>query len=344
MGLDVIVIGAGVAGLECARRLSEAGRCVEVLERSRGVGGRCASRRFGDQAVDYGPTFLHGKDPAFLAAVAGVSGATPLLGWPHVFQGVPSPPQAFAANEKRYAFVEGVAAFSKHLARGLSVRLSTTVSRLSATAHTLAVHTESGEVLEAKDVVIALALEQSAALLSTLNDLPDDAQILSDAARLLGGFKSVPSLVLIAGYPANAPCPPWDVWYPEESDGLQLVAHASAKLSAQSARILVLQAMPRWSAERLDVPVEQWTASLLAQAAERLGGWVLKPSFSHSHRWRYARVEQGRELAQPLCLTLGRQRRLGIAGDLFAPSGGVQAAWLSGRSLADRLLSSSISP
>lgn len=37
---DVIVVGAGVAGLVCARQLAEAGLRVEVLEASDGVGGR----------------------------------------------------------------------------------------------------------------------------------------------------------------------------------------------------------------------------------------------------------------------------------------------------------------
>ncbi len=37
---DVIVIGAGLAGLQCARVLTAAGRRVRVLEASDGIGGR----------------------------------------------------------------------------------------------------------------------------------------------------------------------------------------------------------------------------------------------------------------------------------------------------------------
>ena len=36
-------------------------------------------------------------------------------------------------------------------------------------------------------------------------------------------------------------------------------------------------------------------------------------------------------------LTLAGGRRLGLAGEVFSPGAGVEAAWLSGRALATRL-------
>ena len=41
----VAIVGAGVAGLAAARRLAGHGIPVTVLEKSRGLGGRCATRR-----------------------------------------------------------------------------------------------------------------------------------------------------------------------------------------------------------------------------------------------------------------------------------------------------------
>jgi len=75
---DVAVIGAGISGLTLARALRAAGRSAVVLERSRGVGGRCATRRIDGQPVDHGVAFLHGRDPRFLAELDAVTGATPL--------------------------------------------------------------------------------------------------------------------------------------------------------------------------------------------------------------------------------------------------------------------------
>ena len=61
-----MVVGAGVAGLQCARALQRAGREVFLVERAQEVGGRCATRSFEGQPVDFGPMFLHGSDPGFL--------------------------------------------------------------------------------------------------------------------------------------------------------------------------------------------------------------------------------------------------------------------------------------
>ena len=51
---DVVVVGAGLAGLAAARRAAREGMSVEVIEKSGGLGGRLATRRVGDLPVDHG--------------------------------------------------------------------------------------------------------------------------------------------------------------------------------------------------------------------------------------------------------------------------------------------------
>ncbi len=331
--VDMIVVGAGVAGLEAARRLAAAGRRVVVLDRARGVGGRCATRQVDAGRADLGPVFLHGHDPAFLAALAEVGGG---VVWPARVVGAGTPCQrvAFRAGERRVVFAEGVSAFPKHLARGLDVRLETTVVGLVPGDGALAVVTQAGERLEARDVVLALALEQTDALLATLPQAAEVAGVRS----LLGMFSTVPSLAVVATYGAGAPVPAWDVMYPEGSDALQLISNESSKRPSGGAPILVMQARPRWSRERLDHPPEQWARELLDEAARLIGPWAGEPEATHRHRWRYARLESGSELTRPLCLAVGAGLRVGVAGELLAPGGGVQGAWLSGARLAERLL------
>lgn len=63
---DVLVIGAGAAGLAAAAELARAGRSVLVLEARSRIGGRCWTRRMAglDVPVELGAEFLHGEAKA----------------------------------------------------------------------------------------------------------------------------------------------------------------------------------------------------------------------------------------------------------------------------------------
>src|SRR5688500_18856845 len=60
---DVIVIGAGAAGLAAAATLSEAGKNVCILEARDRIGGRIFSRVEPDVpiAIELGAEFIHGR-------------------------------------------------------------------------------------------------------------------------------------------------------------------------------------------------------------------------------------------------------------------------------------------
>lgn len=69
MSCDVVVIGAGLSGLVCARRLVERGLSVRILEARDRVGGRTLSVPFRDRRVDVGGQWLSPGQPQ-LAALA----------------------------------------------------------------------------------------------------------------------------------------------------------------------------------------------------------------------------------------------------------------------------------
>jgi monoamine oxidase len=71
---DVLVIGAGMAGLTTARALAEAGRDVTLLEAGSRAGGRIHTIHDGDEVIELGAEFVHGKPPElwFLIEEAGL--------------------------------------------------------------------------------------------------------------------------------------------------------------------------------------------------------------------------------------------------------------------------------
>ncbi|GAC1642561.1 MAG: NAD(P)/FAD-dependent oxidoreductase [Herpetosiphon sp.] len=63
-GMTVVVVGAGLAGLTCARRLADAGRSVHILESSDGIGGRVRSDHLDGFTLDRGFQVLFDAYPA----------------------------------------------------------------------------------------------------------------------------------------------------------------------------------------------------------------------------------------------------------------------------------------
>ncbi len=62
---DIAVIGAGIAGLVCAQQLSQARYSVVVVKKSRGLGGRLATRRLHGTLADHGACYLKPKGELF---------------------------------------------------------------------------------------------------------------------------------------------------------------------------------------------------------------------------------------------------------------------------------------
>ena len=70
---DALVIGGGIAGLTAARRLTEAGLRVTLLEARDRLGGRIYTRHGPDFPVELGAEFVHGR-PEEIFALAGEAG------------------------------------------------------------------------------------------------------------------------------------------------------------------------------------------------------------------------------------------------------------------------------
>jgi renalase len=68
------IIGAGLAGLSCARTLRRAGFFVEVFEQARIIGGRIATTRIGGDTFDHGAQYLTARSQEFGEYLTEISG------------------------------------------------------------------------------------------------------------------------------------------------------------------------------------------------------------------------------------------------------------------------------
>jgi hypothetical protein len=336
---DVIVIGAGVSGLAAAGRLQAAGRRTLVLERARGVGGRCATRRVDGRPVDFGLPFLHGRSPEFLDALAAVTTATPVPGWPRSRDGGghPCQPEAFSGADQLLAFREGLAAFAKHLALGLDVRLNATVRAVEPTGsgrRGLAAITADGERLESRVVLVTVPAPAAPALIEPLTRV---SPRLARTLPALEQIRTVSCLTVIAGYAPGTARPAWDISLPETTRAVHAILNDSSKRGDDAPLVLVLQGRAAFSREHLDRPEGEWAGHLLREAAGVHGEWVEAPTWHQTHCWTHARVQRPTELAAPLVVSLDGSL-LAFSGDGFSPAAGVEGAYLSGLEAASRIL------
>ena len=119
--MGVVVVGAGISGLLCARRLVDNGVEVQVLEQSTRVGGRMATEHIGDAVFDTGAQFFTVRTPEFQVEVDAWIARGVAREW---CRGFGPEPDGFP----RYIGVDGMAAIAEAAADGLDVRLETTVA------------------------------------------------------------------------------------------------------------------------------------------------------------------------------------------------------------------------
>ena len=92
MDADVVIVGAGAAGLSAARKLTAAGARVLILEASSKVGGRVLhDRTLTDMPLELGPEFVHGEHANLLLDLvqSGIRGKPDAelveLDWPNYY-------------------------------------------------------------------------------------------------------------------------------------------------------------------------------------------------------------------------------------------------------------------
>src|SRR5689334_18811616 len=71
---QIAVIGAGMAGIACARTLAQAGHNVSVFDKSRGVAGRMSTRSTTFGTFDHGTQYFTVRDPRFARALETAKG------------------------------------------------------------------------------------------------------------------------------------------------------------------------------------------------------------------------------------------------------------------------------
>lgn len=311
-GIAISVIGAGMAGLAAARRLARAGADVTVFEKSRGIGGRLATRRLeGGLAVDHGAQYVTAREPGFRAFVARARVDGTVADWQ---------PRGQDGDDDWLVGLPGMNGLVRDLAEAVRIVLSHRVTAIEDLGHDLRLRLEDGRVAGPfQRVVVAVPAPQAAAL------LPEEAAFAG-----LSRVVMAPSWTLCVD-PGSGFDPGFDVRRPDGP--LSWIARTASR-PGRNGDLWIAQASPAWSRTFLEA-AEAEVASLLGEAFRHAAGaGSVRPVFVH--RWRHALVES----AAGEAFLLSADGRVGACGD-WAVAPRVESAWASGDALAAALIARS---
>ncbi|MFZ8965677.1 MAG: NAD(P)/FAD-dependent oxidoreductase [Steroidobacteraceae bacterium] len=307
--MPVAIIGAGLAGLACARRLAESGVHAVLFDKARGVGGRVATRRAEGLQFDHGAQYVTARDREFAKLLGtlekqGAAGAWQDGGGPGRWVGVP-----------------GMSALPKALGVGLDVRLNQPVTALIRQSNCWQLQL-AGTIVEAARVIVTVPAPQALSLLG-------ESHPLSAALRSVA---MAPCLTLMAATRQGAA--PFNV-REDPAAPLAWIARNSSKPGRASSEIetWVAQAGPEFSTEHLEKDPQVITSLMLPLLCEQLGVDPESFTYAAAHRWRYARVIA--PLGEPFLRSLDATLYLG--GD-WCLGARVEAAWTSGIAMAEEWL------
>jgi len=316
----VAVIGGGVAGLACARALVDGGVPCLVLEKSRNLGGRAATRREGERDFDHGAPSLTARGAEFAAVVNNWRASGGVQDWTAVVEvGKALLPKV---GEDRLVVVPGMSAIGRLVGGELKCETSTVIISASRDAGSWRLTAADGRTFGPfAAVAVAVPAPQAVPFLAAAPALAERAASVEFA----------PCWTVIVEF-AGPVTPSSDLSLAQDGV-LAWAVHEASRPGRLPGERWVLHANARWSTEHIEAAKAAVVDALLASFAARVGEPMPEVVFAAAHRWRYALAKNplGAE-----CLW-DAPTRLGACGDWCA-SGDIEGAWRSGRALAAAML------
>ncbi|MCT7975610.1 NAD(P)/FAD-dependent oxidoreductase [Laspinema olomoucense] len=315
---DIAVIGAGIAGLISAQSLRGLGHSVVVLEKSRGVGGRVATRRLYDTRADFGAPFLEPRGMLSQQLVQVLSRAGIVVPWTdtvyQVNEGDYQMNPATTLFAPYYVAPAGINAVGKFLARHLPIWHCRRVQTVTPTDQGKW-HLELEAIAESKDAAVPLAVQAKAIVMAT--PAPQAVMLVESGESGLPGefvdrLKAVefdPCISVMAGYPASkqrelvqAEYRGRSVVFPPNSP-LRGMFWQSSKSSDATQPVFVLHSSAQFAKQYLDTTeLEPVGRELCNCVGEAVFPWLKDPEWMQVHRWRYAFCQ--RPLTEPLLTSM----------------------------------------
>ena len=330
--VDIAIIGAGITGCFVANQLTAAGRDVLVIEKSRGLGGRCSRRQTsGGYSVDLGTPGFVCKSQQIRQALAPLLKSGDLLEWHYEHADFSHPHD----SHKGHAFCSSPNMNQLHrsLMSSTPRLLDTQIARADYDQGWLLREANGDLCAKAQQLIVTVPAPQALSLTSWPTNWYSR---ITRAAR-----HSVPQWVaaieLINGrvYNRGERAAVFKGTHPLLH---QAVCDSAKPLKRSDREIWVIQANSRWSAEHSSSSAGD-IGTALADTFLSSVNQVTNFRLLTTHFWKLARHERSAlSPVDPFSASLwSSERELGLAADWML-EGDVESALLSAQSIVKQVM------
>lgn len=348
---QIAIIGAGVAGLAAAGRLREAGFACTIYEKSRGVGGRAATRRVDQFTFDHGANYVKAPDGPLRALIEGSRGPQD-----DPAQDIGRPVWVFDAEnritegdpeqnaDEKWTWRSGITALARSMAAGMPIEFGRQVTRIAPGTQARYGLFDAADALlgEADIVLLTPPGPQTAAILERSSI---DADLRDAMLALLEPVQYRRCISYVFAFPYR-PQVPWYslvnidrrhpiAWLACEHDKPGRVPDGSGLIMAQMSHDF---SVAHWdevakgtAGPAVDTPFPPSAETVAGLIGELIGQELGAPGWVSLQRWRYALPDGGADFEQLNRNEVG----LYFAGDYVTGLGRVHLAIESGWQVAE---------
>ena len=334
--MKIAVVGAGLSGLTAGKVLAEAGHEVVIYEKSRGYGGRMATRYAGkdqEQKLDHGVSYFTATDSVFLQQIKEWEEKGLVQKWGDRFSyytGETLMSRTPLQESGIYSSVKGMNQIGRFMGRFSDVVFESKVGGITyfgknrTRKRPWMINFQSGQVVSADAIILAVPAPQAYGILGMSQDETDTFKLL----RQIDEIRYDPTFSLMIGF-KGVNIPTWQGIECENSS-ISFISNESLKRGEAQSLYLTIQSTAEFAKQHQDDLKEKVADLLLKELSAVLGSWVMSYDWKQVHFWRY------RSCVNPLDVPfLDREdddAPLALIGDYFN-EGTIQDAYLSGYEL-----------
>lgn len=329
--MKIAIIGAGISGLTAGIEFKKFGHEVIIFEKSRGYGGRMATRYAEDDKnlkLDHGVPFITSTTDEFSKRLETLAENNILEEWGN--EQLIRDQNDFKSVENRIyrSFIApmGMNSIGKFMASDLDIRTGERVSKLSIDERQnhWVIECESGLTESADALIISTPAPQTSELLSTAGEGVGVQHMINELKKV----SYDPQFALLLTY-SQVQEPDRGVINLDDKI-INFISYESKKRDLRKTGIVV-HSSADFAIKYIDEDRDKVADIMLEKLISILGNWAENPDWKQLHLWRYSRTRE--YLPYDFLEISGNDIPLALVGS-YMKGNTVESAYLSGLNLA----------